>query len=139
MFNNKGEMRTVEVFLAILLLFSALAVATLVSPVSTPDNHNDLANVGMQTLVSIDSDGQLGRLIDTKSWTTLAEALGIALPRAISYNLTIYDENNRPINTLPISNGLISDHDIVSVEYPCASPNQQGSHYLLRLQLAMAR
>lgn len=139
MLDNRGQMITVEAFLAILLLFSALAVATLVSPVPTPDNHNDLANLGLQILISIDNAGQLGRLIDAKSWATLADILSIALPRGISYNLTIYDQNMNPINDTIISNGLISDHDIISVQYPCASTNPQGNNYLLRLQLAIAR
>lgn len=130
-------MRTVEAFLSILLLFSAFAMTTLVSPVS--NNDNSLPTMGMQALISIDNDGQLGRLIDERNWTTLANALDILLPVSISYNLTVYDENLQPVNNVSISNGIIPNGNVVSIQYPCASPSIHGNYYLLRLQLAKAR
>jgi len=132
-------MRTIEAFLSILLLFSTFALATLVSPASNIDNDNTLATMGMQTLASMDSDGWLGRIIDEGNWTTLADALDILLSVGISYNLTVYDENLQPVNNVSISNGIISNRNVVSVQYPCASPSPQGKCYLLRLQLATAR
>lgn len=138
MLNNKGQIRTFEAFLAILLLFSALALATLVSPASNLDNDNSLANVGTQALVSMDNDGQLGRLIDERNWTTLADALNTLLPVGVSFNLTVYDENLQPINHASISNGIIPNQNVVSIQYPCASPSPQSNYYLLRLQLATA-
>jgi len=118
MLNNRGQMRVVEAFLSILLLFSALALTTLISPASNFNNNNDdLAAVGMQALVSMDHDGKLGKLVDE----------------------TVYDENLQPLNNVSISNGIIPDQNIVSIQYPCASPTPQGNCYLLRLQLATAR
>lgn len=139
MLNNKGQMRTVEAFLAILLLFSALTVATSITPPSSLDNDNTLEAVGMQALVTIDNDGQLGRLIDERNWTGIANALNTLLPISISYNLTVYDENLNPVNNVSISNGMIRDRNVFSIQYPCASPNTQSNYYLLSLQLATAR
>ena len=132
-------MRVVEAFLSILLLFSALAMATLVSPASDQDNGDTLATVGMQALVSMDSDGRLGRLVDDGNWTVLANALDVLLPVGVSYNLTVYDDSLQPVNNVSISNGIILDQSMVSIQYPCASANSQGNCYLLRLQLATAR
>jgi hypothetical protein len=139
MLNNKGQMRTIEAFLSILLLFSTLALATLISPATNMNNDNALATIGMQALVSMDIDGRLGRLIDEGNWTTMASALDTLLPIGISYNLSVYDEEMQPINNVSISNGVIPDRNVVSVQYPCVSPSSQGNCYLLRLQLATAR
>ncbi len=139
MLDNRGQMRVVEAFLSILLLFSALALTTLISPASNFENNDDLAAVGMQTLVSMDHDGKLGKLVDERNWTTLADALNTLLPVGTSYNLTVYDENLQPLNNVSISNGIIPDQNTVSIQYPCASPTPQGNYYLLRLQLATAR
>lgn len=136
--NNRGQMRTVEAFLSILLLFSALAITTLISPASKLSKDNT-STVGMQALVSMDNDEQLGRLIDEGNWTTLACALNMLLPVGISYNLTVYDGNLQVVNNVSISNGVIPNQNIVSIQYPCASPNPQGNYYLIRLQLATAR
>jgi len=137
--NNKGQMRIVEAFLSILLLFSALTMATLVSPTSNSVKDDDLTSVGMQLFVSMDNDGQLGRLVDEGNWTTLADVLNTLLPVGISYNFTVYNENLQPVNNVSISNGIIPNQNVVSIQYPCASPNPQGNYYLLRLQLATAR
>lgn len=139
MLDNRGQMRTVEAFLAILLCFSALSIATLISPTSNSNDADALATVGMQALVSMDNDGGLGRLIDEGNWTTLTDTLNTLLPVGVSYNLTVYNENLQPINTVSISNGIISDSNVVSVQYPCASSSPQSSCYLLRLQLATVR
>jgi len=139
MLNNRGQMRTVEAFLAILLLFSAFGITTLISPASNVNNNNTLTTIGMQTLVSMNNDGQLGRLINEKNWTALADALDTLLPLGTSYNLTVYDENLQTINNVSITNGIIPNQNVISIQYPCASPTSQSSYYLLRLQLATAR
>ncbi len=139
MLDDKGQMRTVEAFLAILLLFSALTVATSITPAANLDNHDTMKSIGMQALASADSDGQLGRLIEERDWTGISNVLNTLLPVSISYNLTIYDENFNPVNNVSISNGMIQDRNVFSVQYPCASPSTQSSYYLLSLQLATAR
>ncbi|MGB9134162.1 MAG: hypothetical protein WCC63_01020 [Candidatus Bathyarchaeia archaeon] len=138
MLDNKGQMRTVEAFLAILLLFSALTIATLISPASDSDDYESLATVGMQALAAVDSDGGLGRLIDEGNWTALGEAMDAILPVGTAYNLTVYDENMQSLNDVPISNGMLPSQDVAAVQYPCASPSLQADCYLLRLQLAKA-
>jgi hypothetical protein len=133
-------MRTVEAFLAILLLFSALTVATLITPASNrTDGDHSLATVGMQALVSMDSDGQLGKLIDSRDWSALREAFDATLLTGTAYNLTVYDGDMQVLNNVSISNGMLPSQSVIAVQYPCASPSLQVRLYLLRLQLAMAR
>ncbi len=138
MLNKKGQMRTIEAFLSILLLFSALVLATLISPAANLDNDNTLATIGMQALVSMDAGGRLGRLIDEENWTIVTSALDTLLPVGVSYNVSVYDEELQPVNGVSISNGIIPNRNVVSVQYPCVSPSPQGSCYLIRLQLATA-
>ncbi len=139
MLNSVGQMRTVEAFLAILLLFSAFSIATLMSPAPTIENADSLTTIGIQTLVSIDNDGTLGKLIDERNWTALSEALDASLHVGTSYNLTVYDTDLETMNDVLITNGLISSGDVVSFQYPCASPTSADNYYLLQLQLATAR
>lgn len=139
MLDRKGQIRTVEAFLAILLLFSAFTIATLISPASQPEDDESLAAIGMQTLVSMDSDGRLGRLINEGNWTTLEEAMNTILPVGTGYNLTVYDANMQLLNNVSISNGMLPSPNVVSVQYPCASSNLPVNCYLLRLQLATVR
>jgi hypothetical protein len=136
MFDNKGQMRTVEVFLSIVLFFSALAVTALVTPGSNLDIDTTLASMGMETLISMDNTGKLGNLLDGKNWSSIADSLKILLPISITYNLTVFDSQMHRVNDVQISNGLVSNQDIVSIQYPCASSSPQGSKYLLRLQLS---
>ncbi len=139
MLDSRGQMRTVEAFLSIVLLFSAIAVAALISPASDFDSDEDLANLGMEMLVAMDSEGQLGSLIDARNWTALADLFGALLPTSISYNLTVCDESLRPINNSTITNGLIQDASTISVEYPCVSVASGVNYYLCRLQMAKPR
>ena len=137
MFDRKGQMRTVEAFLSILLLFSALTVATSLSPPNNSRDDAGLAFVGLQTLVSIDSQGHLGVAVDNRNWTALSDSLNSLLPTGIAYNLSIYDGNMKLLNNISISNGMISDGSVAAVQYPCASPSPQNQQYLLQLQLAI--
>ncbi len=139
MLDNKGQLRTVEAFLAILLLFSALTIATLISPASDSDGNESLAEIGMQVLVAADRNWGLGRLAEEGNWTLLREAMDALLPMGTAYNLTVFDENMQSINNVPISNGVLPSQEVVAVQYPCVSPSPHVSYYLLRLQLAKAR
>ena len=136
--NNKGQLKTVEAFLSVLLLFSAFTITTQIFPSSDGGKHNSLETLGLQTLLTINNDGQLSRLVDEKNWTTITHILNLALPIGISYNLTIYNSTQHPINDVVISNGFISDGNIASIRYPCASPNSQPNYYIIRFQIAHA-
>ena len=92
----------------------------------------------MQTLIQLDSDGTLGKLIEQNNWTALSDALQLSLPIGVSYNLTVYDENMQQINGVPISNGNLAAN-VAVVEYICASQSLRYHHYTLRLQLSVVK
>lgn len=136
--NNKGQMKTVEAFLSVLLLFSAFTITTQILPPSEKSKHNSLETLGLQTLLTVDNNGQLSKLIDEKNWTAITHILNIVLPIGVSYNLTVYNNTQHPVNDIVISNGFISDGNIASIQYPCASSNSQPNYYIIRFQIALA-
>lgn len=137
MFNKKGQVRMLEAFLAVLVIFSASLLSFRFSPPTNFDNEKLLSTLGMQTLIELDGNGTLGRLIDNRNWTAVRDDLKILLPVGVSYNLTVYDDAMNQINNSTIGNGL-KGQKVVSVEYPCASQSLTSDLYLIRLQLAYA-
>lgn len=134
---SKGQIRIIEAFLAVIVVFSAFAVSG-----SLPSNHNvtrkeDLASVGLNVLMLLDSDGFLGECIDNAEWSTLREALGLLLPSGVAFNLTIYDSAMRKINTENIANGGLNSQKTTFVEYMCVSQNVNFQCYILHLRLAV--
>jgi hypothetical protein len=137
--NNKAQIRVTEAFLSAFIIFSALAICTVLSPpVGSGGGQNTLAARGMQLLVRLDDDGWLGETIADSNWTALSDAFRLSLPVGVVYNLTVYDANMQQVNSVPISNGNLVG-DVVSVDYLCASQGLQYRSYLLRLQLAVVR
>jgi len=126
-----------EAFLAVLVIFSASILSITFSPTANFENRKLLAALGMQTLMKLDSDGALGKLIDERNWTAISKSFEVLLPVGVSYNVAIYDEEMRQINNSTLSNGL-TGRDIVSVEYPCVSQGLECCFYLVRLELAFA-
>jgi len=136
--NGRGQIRIAEAFLSALIIFSALAICSALSPPSNADNQQTLASQGMRALIQLDSDGTLGNMITQGNWTALSAALQLLLPLGVSYNLTVYDENMQQINSTPITNGNLVGN-VAAVQYLCASQSLQYHSYTLRLQLAVVK
>lgn len=140
MFDNRGQIRIIEAFLAIAVIFAVLTISTVPFP-SSPDlaKQESLASLGMQVLIKLDANGMLGKLIAQENWTALKQALDTSLPIGVSFNLTIYDENLNPINSQVIQNTNLLGRETVSVQYVCASQSQSVQFFILRLQVAWTR
>lgn len=140
MFNKKGQIRIIEAFLAIAVIFSALIFTTVTFP-SSPNltKQKSLASLGMQALIKLDVNGTLGKLIAQENWTDIKQSLDISLPIGVSFNLTIYDENLSQINSQVIQNTNLLGRETVSVQYVCASQSQNIQFFILCLQLAWMR
>jgi len=136
MFNKKGQVRMLEAFLAVLVIFSASIISIKFYPPTNFDDEKMLSASGMQALIELDSNGTLGRFIDERNWPAIRENLKILLPVGVSYNVTIYDDAMHQINDSTIGNGL-KGQKIVSVEYPCVSQSSECHFYVVRLQLAL--
>jgi hypothetical protein len=140
MFNHKGQIRIIEAFLAITVVFSALIIAGITYP-SSPDlsKPKSLASIGMRALIKLDTNGTLGKFISQQNWTALKSALDILLPTGVSFNLTVYDENLNQINGQLIQNTNVLGRETVSVQYACASQSRNVQFWILRLQLSWTR
>lgn len=136
--DRRGQIRIIEAFLSMLVLFSALAICSVLLPPSDNSRQETLASCGMQALVQLDNSGELGEMLRNENWTALSATLKLLLPMGVSYNLTVYDENSEQINSVPIARGYL-DGDVVAVEYLCASQHIQYEIYTLRLQLTVVK
>jgi len=135
---DKGQIRIIEAFLAVFIIFSSFAISANLSVTQNKTKQDDLASVGLQTLMKLDSDGSLGEYVDNGNWTALRDALSLALPSGISFNLTVYNEQMQQVNDVVISNGAFSSQNIVCIEYVCASQDLVFHCYTIRLYLAVA-
>jgi len=137
-FDQKGQIRIIESFLAVAVIFSAVLVS--VTFPSSPDfsKQKTLVSVGTQALIKLDTDGTLGNLILQRNWTSLRIALDIHLPVGVSYNLTVFDEAGNTVNSEVVQNSSLNGQEAVSVQYVCATKSQTVEFFVIRLQLAWA-
>jgi len=138
MLDQKGQIRIIESFLAIAVVFSAVLVSATFP--SSPDlsKQKSLSNMGTQALIKLDTNGTLGNLILHSNWADIRTALNILLPMGVSFNLTVYDEAGNAVNLEAVQNSNLLGRDAVSVHYVCATTSQAVEFFVIRLQLAWA-
>ncbi len=135
---NRGQIRIIEAFLAVLIIFSSFAISANLTVTQNTRNHDELVLIGLQSLVKLDSYGSLGKYIEDGDWAALRDALNLVLPTGIAFNLTVYNGQMQQVNTDVISNGGFSSQDITFVEYVCASQGSNFHCYIIHLYLAVA-
>lgn len=136
---NSGQIRIIEAFLAIFIIFSAITISANLTTKNTNPTDNNLAAVGMQALLQLDSDGSLAAYITSENWSGLIDALNLLLPAGVSFNLTIYDNEMKLVNTETVSNGGFNSQEITLVKYVCASQSPEFRIYVVYLYLAVAK
>jgi len=136
MFDNKGQIRIIEAFLAISVMFSVLVLNVPMS--STPDleRQGTLKKLGTQVLIKLDNNGTLGKLIESGNWTALRQAMNLFLPACVFYNLTVYDENMQRVNAQEVSNSNQEGSEAIVIQYLCATQSSDTHFYTIKLQLA---
>lgn len=139
MLNQKGQIRIIEAFLSIAVVFSAVLVSATFPSSPNLSKQESLVSIGTQALLKLDTNGTLGNLIAQQDWMTIKQALDVVLPLGVSFNLTIFDEETQPVNSQLIQNSSVLGRESVSVQYVCASQNLSVKFFVLRLQLAWAR
>lgn len=134
--NNKGQIRTIEAFLAISVMFSVLVLTAPLS--STPDleRQGTLKKLGTHVLIELDNNGTLGKLIENGNWTALKQSMNLLLPTGVFYNLTVYDENMQRVNTQEVSNTNQQGLEAVVIQYLCGTQSSDTRFYTIQLQLA---
>jgi hypothetical protein len=128
----------IEAFLAVLIIFSSFTVSSNLTLTQNETRQDDLASVGLQALMALDSDGSLGNYISEQNWTALREALASILPPSVCFNLTVYDEQFTQVNTLPVSNGGFNSQETSFIEYICVGQDTAFRWFIIHLHLAVA-
>jgi len=134
---RSGQIRILEAFFAALLIFASLFLIPS-PPTSENNSPNDLYSIGMNTLLQLDADGSLSKLIKNKDWNRLRNILQQVLPNGVWFNLTVLNNAGAQLNDVLISNGQPISDKIVSIEYLCAASSPTYSIYIIYLQLARA-
>jgi len=133
--DKRGMIRIIEALFASLLILSTIALVPSEFTVQ-PTHYSTLASEAIQVLVSLDSDGDLSKLIEDDDWASLKNSLQSMLPVSLWFNLTVFDQNMEALNDVFVSNGSPVNEDIVAEDYVCASSSEVYAVYLVRLQLA---
>jgi hypothetical protein len=135
MLDNRGQIRIIEAFLAVSVMFSAIVFTT---PMATPpslDRQTYLKKLGMQVLLSIENNCTLDRLVEDEDWSALRQTMDLTLPQGVLYNMTIYDENMQKINTQEIANTNQLGQEAVMTQYLCVTQGSDVRFYTVRLLL----
>jgi hypothetical protein len=141
MFDRKGQIKIIEAFLAVSVMFSALALMAPLSSTPNFERQETLRKLGAQVLIELNQNGTLGKLIESGNWTALEQSVEILLPLGVFFNLTVYGEQMERLNGQVISNINLSEmqsREITSVQYLCATQSSDIHFYTIRLQLAWA-
>jgi hypothetical protein len=134
---NAGQVRIIEAFLAVFVVFSAFTITTNFTPSTNNKKQIDLTSTGLQTLTSLDADGTLNNTIPSGNWTALREALDLTLPNSVSFNATIRYQNMTQVNSEQVSNGGFGTQTS-SVEYVFVAQTPVFQCYLIQLRLGVA-
>lgn len=121
--------------IASLLILSTIALVPSEFGVE-PTHYNKLGSKATQVLLSLDSNGELSKLIEDGNWTSLKNSLQSMLPVSLWFNLTVFDQNMNPLNDVFVSNGSPVSEDTIAEDYVCASSSETYAVYLVQLQLA---
>jgi hypothetical protein len=134
--DKKGQIRTIEAFFASILLLASLTMIPAAQNRSG-NSSETLSSTAQNLLLSLDSGGYLGDLINNGSWVELKSSIQSAVSPAMWFNLTVFDENMIRVHDTPICSGSAVSDNIVSTDYICAGTGSNYAIYIVRLQLAM--
>ena len=133
--DNKGQIRIIEAFFASILLLSSLTLIPIAQHYSS-DSYTSLSSAAYNVLISLDNNGHLAALINSKNWTCLKRSIESSISPSLWFNLTVFDENMICINEIPICSGSPISDNIVAINYVCASTNRNYAVFILQLHLA---
>ena len=138
MFDQRGQIRIIEAFLSIAVVFSAVLVSANLPSSPNLSRQHSLASIGAQALVELDAGGTLANLIVQQDWAGIKQALDVILPLGVSFNLTVFNEEMHQVNSQLIQNSNVLGREAVSVQHVLASQTLSVKFFVLRLQLGWA-
>ena len=133
--DNRGQIRILEAFIAVGIVFSALII-TVPALRDTGDLSASrvLYSIGMNALTELDKESELGKLITQNSWQTISKQLSLLMPNGISYILAVSSENKTLLNVTPASINDSPNPNSVTCIY--AAVGERCQFYIINLQLA---
>jgi len=137
-FDQRGQIRIIEAFLSIAVVFSAVLVSANLPSSPNLSRQHSLASIGAQALVELDAGGTLANLIVQQDWAGIKQALDVILPLGVSFNLTVFNEEMHQVNSQLIQNSNVLSREAVSVQHVLASQTLSVKFFVLRLQLGWA-
>ncbi len=132
--NKRGQIRVIEAFFAAVLMISSITIIPAIQSYSST-SEGTLSSTALNVLISIDNDGQLAQLINQGNWTAIQNLVESCISPTLWYNITIFDEQNEPLNAVIISSGSSIGNHVEVANYVCASTNMTYAVYTVRLQL----
>ncbi|MEM2338081.1 MAG: hypothetical protein QXT44_00630 [Candidatus Bathyarchaeia archaeon] len=120
-------MRTIEVFLVIIIITGAFIIASFyaVLPIPRRVSPVNLKRLALTTLQSLDADYNLSVTVfkprDDPSWAMLQTALSALLPPNIVYNLTVYDVQSGSEGTIYVPYKSFSNAESLGIKSEAAS------------------
>lgn len=134
--DQRGQIRIIEVFFAIVIVSSALLSMRQIQQVSSRPAHNDVLHaIGVNVLVELQHDGDLSEVVRQRNWAVLTSQLTLLLPLAISYDVTVYNAQDVVVNTALIARGSVQANSVVTIRYLLAEP-ETPQFYTIQLALA---
>jgi hypothetical protein len=132
-------MRTIEVFLVIIIITGAFIIASFyaVLPIPRRVSPMNLKRLALTTLEVLDADYNLSATVfkpgDDQSWVRLQVALSALLPPNIVYNLTVYDVQSGSEGTIYVPYKSISNAESLGIQSEATSYMVASSNVTFRV------
>ena len=133
--DKRGQIRVIEAFFASVLLLSSLTIIPVMQR-GAEDPSPALSSAAFNVLSSLDSDGNLAELVNSRDWGALQSCVQACVPVAVWFNLTVFDADMNCLNTDFICSGGATSSNVQATDYVCVSSSGNFAVYVLRLQLA---
>ncbi len=124
-----GQMRVVEVIIALFIIVFALSFANLLSitPSSQKYESTDLEKLGYNVLHDLDKQSLLPRFVYNPEWSNLTSALRVSLPLGVYFNVSVcrldttVSGDANYVSLAPMFSYVYGDEDIFQVSKDVAS------------------
>jgi hypothetical protein len=132
-------MRTIEVFLVIIIITGAFIIASFyaVLPIPRRVSPMNLKRLALTTLEVLDADYNLSATVfkpgDDQSWVRLQVALSALLPPNIVYNLTVYDVHSGSEGVIYVPYKSISNAESLGIQSEATSYLVASSNVTFRV------
>lgn len=158
--SKRGQMRAIEVIIALFIIVAALCFADLLSITVSSRKYEsiELEKLGYNVLHDLDKQGLLPRFVYQSEWANLTAALKVSLPLNVYFNMTVYKMEKTTVdgatvcNYIPVNSGISGEicngdstafsdtKDVASVTYGVVGyTNQVNAKYdpkILILEIA---